>query len=114
MRRVTNPCAARAGKDGTLDKLAQQGVRSCCHEDSWTELTRSETLPYKVTPLFEGTVHEWLAQTALKTREWADQALAVDTVSCIHFCHDQLRRMAPRGHRVHGEWLCGRWIGASE
>jgi hypothetical protein len=41
----------------------------------------SEPVQQNFAASFEGTVNVWLDQTALKTRQWADQALAVDTVS---------------------------------
>jgi hypothetical protein len=41
---------------------------------------KREPVHYQVAPLFESVVTDWLAQTAQKTRQWADQALAVDTV----------------------------------
>jgi hypothetical protein len=41
----------------------------------------SEPLNFALAPIFEGMVNVWLDETALKTRQWADQALAVDTVS---------------------------------
>lgn len=46
-------------------------------------LTRpfSEPVSHNLAPSFENTVKVWLDQTALKTRQWADQALSVDTVS---------------------------------
>ncbi|EIW68721.1 hypothetical protein TREMEDRAFT_39631, partial [Tremella mesenterica DSM 1558] len=34
---------------------------------------------YPLAPLFELTIRQWIDQTALKTRMWADQALSVDT-----------------------------------
>jgi len=48
-----------------------------------TELTVSEPVSHNLAPSFENTVKLWLDQTATKTRQWADSALGVDTVSLV-------------------------------
>ena len=41
--------------------------------------SEAEAVEYPLAPIFELTVRQWIDQTALKTRMWADQALSVDT-----------------------------------
>lgn len=43
----------------------------------------SEPVSHNLAPSFENTVKLWLDQTATKTRQWADSALGVDTVSTL-------------------------------
>lgn len=45
----------------------------------------SEPVSHNLAPSFESTVKLWLDQTATKTRQWADQALSVDTVRSSSF-----------------------------
>jgi hypothetical protein len=43
----------------------------------------SEPVAHNLAPSFENTVKLWLDQTATKTKQWADAALGVDTVSLL-------------------------------
>jgi len=47
------------------------------------KLMISEPVSHNLAPSFENTVKLWLDQTATKTKQWADAALGVDTVSLL-------------------------------
>jgi len=48
------------------------------------KLITSEPVSHNLAPSFENTVKLWLDQTATKTKQWADAALGVDTVSQVY------------------------------
>ena len=55
--------------------------QSTSRDYSAARLTYSEPVSHNLAPSFENTVKLWLDQTATKTKQWADAALGVDTVS---------------------------------